>query len=113
MKQRTSRKQVIQKHDNKFSPAESTTTFKCHGVVNMHGSGHCSNQKVSNGQVYDKVCRALAQVTISCESENSKTVYNGCHSIFNDKDCEPRGPEHWEKGTSFCFIGHSRVSVLL
>ena len=61
---------------------------------------------VSNGQVYDKVCRALAQVTISC-------VYNGCHSIFNDKDCEPHGPEHWGKGTSFCFIGHSRVSTPL
>ena len=62
----------------------------------MHGNGHCSHKKVSNGQVYDKVCRTLAQVTISCESENGKTVYNRYHSQFNDKDCEPSGPEHWE-----------------
>ena len=79
----------------------------------MHGSGHCSHKKVSNSQVYDKVCRTLAQVTISCESENGKTVYSGCHSQFNDKDCEPRGAEHRGRRTSFYFIAYSRVSTPL
>ena len=77
----------------------------------MHGKGHCSNKQVSNGQVYDKVCRTLAQVAISCESENGKTVYNGYHSQFNDEDCEPCGPEKWGRRTSFCFIVHSLVST--
>ena len=97
----------------KFSLAESTSRFKYHGVVNMHGSGDCSHKKFSNGQVYYKVCRTLAQATISCESENGKTIYNGYHSQFDDKDCEPRGPEHWGRKTSFCFIGHSQVSTPL
>ena len=60
---------------------------------------------------YDKVCRTLAQVTISCESEYGKTVFNECHSQFNDKDCEPRGPEHQGRRASICFIAHSRVST--
>ena len=70
-------------------------------------------QTSQHGQAYDKVCRTLAQVTISCESENGKTVYNGYHSQFNDKDCEPRGPEHRGRRTSFCFIEHFRLSTRL
>ena len=82
-------------------------------MVNMHRSGHCSHKKVSNGQVYDKVCGTFAQVTISCESKNSKTVYDRYNSQFNDKDCEPIGPERLGRGTGSCFIGHSRVSTPL
>ena len=33
--------------------AQSATTFNCHIMVNMHGSGHRSNKQISNGQVYD------------------------------------------------------------
>ena len=76
----------------------------------MHGNGHCSNKEVSSGQVYDKVCRTLAQVTISCESERGKTVNNGYHSQFNYKNCEPSGPEQLGRRIGSCFIGHSRVS---
>ena len=78
-------------------------------MVNMHRSGHCSNQKVSNGQIYDEVGRTVAQVTISCDSENAETVYNRYHSIFNDKDCEPLGPEQLGRRTGSCLIGHFRV----
>ena len=81
-------------------------------MVSVHRSGHCSNEKVSNGQVYDKVGRAFTQVTISCESKNGKTVYNECHSQFNDKDCEPLGLEQWTRRSGSCFIAHSRVSRL-
>ena len=75
----------------------------------MHRSGHCSNQKVSNGQIYDEVGRTVAQVTISCDSENAETVYKRYHSIFNDKDCEPLGPEQLGRRTGSCLIGHFRV----
>ena len=78
----------------------------------MHGSGHCSNKQVSNGQVYDEVGRALAQVTISSDSENGETVYNGYHSQFSEEDCEPLGPKQWRRRTRSCFIAHSRVSRL-
>ena len=35
---------------------------------------------VSNGQVYDKVCRALAQVTISCVY-NDVTAYSAIKTV--------------------------------
>ena len=79
----------------------------------MHGNGHCSHKKVDNGQVYYKVCRTLAQVTISCENENGKTVYDRYNSQFNDKDCEPIAPEQLVRRTGSCFIWHSRVSRCL
>ena len=79
----------------------------------MQRNGHCSHKKVSNGQAYDKVCCTLAQLTISCESEYGKTVYNGYHSQFNAKDCEPRGPERQGIITVLCFNGHPRVSTPL
>ena len=81
-------------------------------MVNMQRLGHCPNKQVSNGKIYDKVSRTLAQVTIPCESENGKTIYNGYHSQFKDEDCEPRGPEHWGRRTISSFIAHSRVSRL-
>ena len=37
---------------------------------------------VSHGQVYGRVGRAFTQVTISCDSDNGETVYNGYHSQF-------------------------------
>ena len=37
---------------------------------------------VSHGQVYGRVGRAFTQVTISCDSDNGETVYNGYHSHF-------------------------------
>ena len=79
-------------------------------MVNMHGSGNYSNKQVSHGQVYDKVGRAFTQVTISCDSENGETVYNGYHSQFSEEDSEPLGPEQWRRRTGACFIAHSLVS---
>ena len=68
----------------------------------MHGSGHCSHKKVSNGQVYDKVCGTFAEVTISYESKDSKTVYDRYNNQFTD--CEPIGPEQLVRRTGSCFI---------
>ena len=79
-------------------------------MVNVHRSGHVPTKKSAMVRFMIKVSRTLAQVTISCENENGKTVYNGCHSQFNDKDCEPLGLEQWTRRTGSCFVAHSRVS---
>ena len=60
-----------------------------------------------------EMVRLMIRYVVRLHCEYGKTIYNRYHGQFNDKDSEPRGPQHRGRRTTFCLIAHSLVSTPL